>query len=280
MNLSLTQGLVFLSILWAIGWSMVILGFLTHLPIRLLAIFSLAVIALHNLADPIRAASFGVAAPLWNMLHQQGLIHIAGTPVVVAYPLVPWFAVMAAGYCFGPVLNLDPAERRRRMLRIGAVVTFAFLVIRTVNIYGDPRPWDGTSILSFLRVSKYPPSLDFVLMTLGPALLVLALFDRFTYSRTNPLLVYGKVPLFYFLAHFALLQALLFVLTYFRYGRVDFLFRPLPLGADPKTYPPDFGYPLWGVYLVWAAVVIALYPACLWFSRLKQRRTDWWLSYL
>ncbi|MEO8371410.1 MAG: heparan-alpha-glucosaminide N-acetyltransferase domain-containing protein [Candidatus Solibacter sp.] len=280
MNLSLTQGLVFLSILWAIGWSMVVLGFLVHLPIRPLAIFSVAVIALHNLADPIRAATFGAAAPLWNFLHQQGLFKIAGTPVVVAYPLVPWFAVMAAGYCFGPILQLDPPERRRWMLRIGTALTLAFIVIRAVNIYGDPSPWNGTSILSFLRVSKYPPSLDFVLMTLGPALLVLAVFDRRTFSRTNPLLVYGKVPLFYFLAHFALLHATLFVLTYLRYGRVDFLLRPLALGADPKTYPPDFGYPLWTVYLVWAAVVIALYPACLWFSRLKQRRNDWWLSYL
>jgi uncharacterized membrane protein len=280
MNLSLSQGFIFLTILWAIGLSMVILGFLIHLPIRPLAIFSIAVIALHNLADPIQAASLGAAAPLWNVLHQLGLINLAGAPVLVAYPLVPWFAVMAAGYCFGPILHLAPDERRRWMLRMGAALTVAFVVIRAINVYGDPSPWNGATLLSFLRVTKYPPSLDFILMTLGPALMLLSIFDRVNFSRTNPLLVYGKVPLFYFLAHFYLLHALLFVLTYFRYGHTEFLWRPLPVGADPKTYPPDFGYPLWAVYIVWAVVVIALYPACLWFSRLKQRRTDWWLSYL
>ena len=284
MNLSLTQGFVLLSILWAIGWCMIILALLIHLPLRVLAIFSIAVIALHNLADPVRAAAFGPFAPVWDILHQQALFRLGGIPVLVAYPLVPWFAVMAAGYCFGSIVTLDSARRRRWTLRIGAALTLAFLAIRGINIYGDPSPWTtsfpGMTALSFLRVTKYPPSLDFLLMTLGPALLLLAIFDRLTWSRANPLIVYGRVPLFYFLAHFYLLHALLFALTWLRYGRVDFLLRPLPMGGDAKLFPADFGYPLWGVYLVWAAVVIALYPACLWFSRLKQRRKDWWLGYL
>ena len=170
------------------------------------------------------------------------------------------------------------------MLRLGAASILAFLVLRAINIYGDPARWTtrfpGMTLLSFLRVTKYPPSLDFLLMTLGPALLILAYFDRRTLGPKNPLLVYGKVPLFYFLTHFALLHALLFPLTWVRYGRTSFLWHALALGADPKTYPPDFGYPLWFVYLMWAVVVIALYPACLWFARLKERRRDWWLSYV
>ncbi|MEO8596323.1 MAG: heparan-alpha-glucosaminide N-acetyltransferase domain-containing protein [Candidatus Solibacter sp.] len=284
MSFGLLDGPVFLTVLWALGWSMFLLGFLVRMPIRLLTVFSLAVIVLHNLADPIRAASFGSYAWVWNILHQAGFIQAGPVPVIAAYPLVPWFAVMAAGYCFGPVLSLEPARRRRWMVRLGAALTLTFIVLRAINVYGDPARWTtrfpGMTLLSFLRVTKYPPSLDFLLVTLGPALLMLAFFDRREFRSSNPLMVYGKVPLFYFLAHFALLHVLLFPLTYLRYGRADFLWHALTLGADAKTYPPDFGYPLWFVYVVWAAVVIALYPVCLWFSRLKQRRRDWWLSYL
>ena len=144
------------------------------------------------------------------------------------------------------------------MVRIGCGLTLAFLAIRGINIYGDPVRWTtqfpGMTVLSFLRCTKYPPSLDFLLMTLGPALLLLAWLDRLTFTRTNPLIVFGRVPLFYFLVHFYLIHAL-----------------TIPLGT---------GYPLWGVYLLWVGVVVAVYPVCLWFSRVKQRRDDWWVSYL
>ena len=174
MTFSLTQGVVLLTILWALGWSMVALGFLVRLPIRILAVLSIAVIALHNLADPVRASQFG-AAWIWNILHQPGVFRVGSVPVLAAYPLVPWIAVMALGFCFGPAVTLDPSERRRWMVRIGLGMTFAFLVIRGINIYGDPNRWSaqipGMTVLSFLKCTKYPPSLDFLLMTLGPALL-------------------------------------------------------------------------------------------------------------
>ena len=285
MTFSLTKGLVFLSILWALGWSMVVLGFLVRVPIRTLAVLSIGVIVLHNFADPVRASQFGGAAPVWNILHQPGVFRVDGALVLAAYPLVPWFAVMALGFCFGAVVTLEPARRRWWMLRIGLGLTLAFLVIRGINIYGDPNPWStkipGMTVLSFLRCTKYPPSLDFLLMTLGPALLLMAGLDRLTLTKTNPLLVFGRVPLFYFLVHFFLIHLLTIPFALVRYGHAAFLLNPLPsVGGQAKLYPPDFGYSLSVVYAVWIGVVTLLYPLCLWFSRVKERRDDWWLSYL
>ena len=276
---------MFLSILWALGWSMVALGFLVHIPVRTLAVLSIGVVVLHNLADPVRASQFGAAAPVWNILHQPGVFRVDGALVVAAYPLVPWFAVMALGFCFGGVVTLDPARRRWWMLRIGLGLTLAFLVIRGINIYGDPNPWStkipGMTVLSFLRCTKYPPSLDFLLMTLGPALLLMAWLDRLTLTKTNPLLVFGRVPLFYFLVHFFVIHLLTIPFALVRYGHAAFLLNPLPsIGGQAKLYPPDFGYSLAVVYAVWIGVVALLYPLCLWFSRVKERRDDWWLSYL
>lgn len=283
MNFSLVEGMVFLTVLWALGWSMVALGFLVRVPIGPLAALSIAVIALHNLADPVPASQFGGAAWVWNILHRPGVFHVGSATVHAAYPLVPWFAVMAAGYCFGPIVTLDPLRRRWWMMRIGGGLTLAFVAIRGINVYGDPTRWStqlpGMTVLSFLKVTKYPPSFDFLLMTLGPALMLLACLDRLAFSRNNPLMVFGRVPLFYFLVHFYLVHALTIPFAYLRYGRVGFLLHPLPSMGGTAPYPPDFGYPLWVVYAVWAGVVVALYPACLWFARLKQRRGDWWLSY-
>ena len=285
MTFSLVKGLVFLSILWALGWSMVALGFLVHIPVRTLAVLSIGVIVLHNLADPVRASQFGAAAPVWNILHQPGVFRADGALVLAAYPLVPWFAVMALGFCFGGVVTLDPARRRWWMLRLGLGLTLAFLVIRGINIYGDPNPWStkipGMTVLSFLRCTKYPPSLDFLLMTLGPALLLMAWLDRLTLTKTNPLLVFGRVPMFYFLVHFLVIHLLTIPFALVRYGHAAFLLNPLPsIGGEAKLYPPDFGYSLAVVYAVWIGVVALLYPMCLWFSRVKERRDDWWLSYL
>ncbi len=290
MSFSLWDGPVLLTILWALGWSMVALGFLSRLPLRLLAVGSVLVIVLHNLADPVTAQSLGTAGPLWNVLHQPGPVALDGITFLVAYPLIPWIAVMAAGFCFGPVLSLGPHERRAWMMRLGLGMIAAFLVLRAVNVYGDPRPWTtdvpGKTWLAFLRCTKYPPSLDFLLMTLGPALLLLAWFDRLSFSSVglsgyNPLLVFGRVPLFYFVLHFFLIRLLTIPFAYLRYGKIAFLLEPLPsFGGPSDRYPSDFGYDLGVVYGVWILVVVLMYPLCLWFSRLKQRRRDWWLSYI
>lgn len=285
MNFSLFSGVVLLSILWALGWSMVALGFLVYLPVRALAILSIAVLALHNLADSVQASQFGGAPWIWNILHQPGVFSAGGVLALSAYPLVPWIFVMAAGYCFGHVVALPLEQRRRWMARAGVALTVAFFVIRGVNVYGDPRPWSdqvpGMTVLSFLRCAKYPPSFDFLLMTLGPALLLMSWLDRMTLSKTNPLIVFGRVPLFYFLVHFYLIHFLTIPFALIRYGRVDFLFKAAGTMGDPaKVYPPHYGYDLWVVYAVWIGVVAIMYPLCRWFARVKERKQVWWLSYL
>jgi uncharacterized membrane protein len=282
---SLSSGILILNVLWALGWSMVALGFLVHLPGRVLAALSIAVILLHNLADPVQASQFGSAAWVWNVLHQPGMVRVDGAVALVAYPLVPWIFVMAAGFCFGPLVTFDAPRRRQWIARIGLGLTLAFLVIRAINVYGDPQRWSsrmpGMTVLSFLKCTKYPPSLDFLLMTLGPALLLLAWMDRATLTRTNPLIVFGRVPFFYFLIHFYLVHLLTIPFALVRYGSAAFLLNPLPsMRGSPKLYPLDYGYELWVVYAIWAGVVILLYPLCLWYGRLKERRSDWWLSYL
>ncbi|MGJ5813772.1 DUF1624 domain-containing protein [Paludibaculum fermentans] len=283
---SLTEGLVILEVLWALGWSMMILGGLCWLPLRLLASLSIAVIFLHNALDPVQGVLQRSLGWVWNVLHQPGVIPPQTPIFLLAYPLIPWFAVMSAGFCFGSVMVMEPAVRRQWMVRIGTAATAGFLVLRTVNIYGNPAPWSSQgsgamTVVSFLNVLKYPPSLDFLLMTLGPALLVLSVLDRMKFRPSNPLLVFGRVPLFYFLLHLYLIHALAVVLAILRYGSGSFLFHPLPsMGGPAELYPVGYGYPLWVVYVVWIGLVVALYPACLWFDGLKSTRKSWWLRYL
>jgi uncharacterized membrane protein len=275
---SFGRGAVILEVIWALGWSMVILGALVYLPVRWLAVHSIATIALHNLADGVKDGWF------WNVLHRQAAVPVGGMLVVVAYPLVPWFAVMAAGYCFGRVMTFETERRRRWLPRIGLGLTAAFVVVRAVNIYGDPQRWSGaipgTVVLSFLKVTKYPPSLDFLLMTLGPAILLLWWLDRVEMGDANPLIVFGRVPLFYFVVHLFLIHGLAVLLAALRFGHAGFMLSPLPSMGGPMVYPPDYGYGLGGVYAIWLAVVILMYPLCRWFGGVKRRRRDWWLSYV
>jgi uncharacterized membrane protein len=285
LTFSFLHGIVILSVLWVLGLSMIVLAGLVRLPVRWLTIGSVLVIALHNLTDLVNASQFGSFAWIWNILHQQGVFKVGGALVLVAYPLVPWVALMALGFCFGEVLTL-PAERRWRVLmRIGLATVATFLVVRGINVYGDPQPWShefpGRTVLSFLRCTKYPASLDFLLMTMGPAFLLLAWFDRIKFSRKNPLIVFGRVPFFYFVVHFYLIHLLTFPLALVHYGRAAFLLQPLPsFGGAAEVYPPNYGYGLWTVYAVWASVVVMMYPVCQWFAELKRRRKDWWLGYL
>ena len=289
MNFSFaTRYPVLLLVLWALGWSMIALAALVHLPRRVLAIASIAVIVLHDAFDGVQAAQFGAFSGLWNVLHQPGVFFLGEVAVVAGYPLVPWVAVMAAGFCAGPLLLRQPRERRRALLTWGTVLVVAFVVLRAVNIYGDPQPWSAQSsplltAISFLRTTKYPPSLAFLLMTLGPALLLLADFDRRGLADGHPLVVIGRVPFFFYVAHFWLLHLLASFMAWARYGNASFvfLFNPLPsMGGPAELFPAGFGYPLWVTYAVWIGVVLVLYPACRWFSAVKARRRDWWLSYL
>jgi uncharacterized membrane protein len=279
---------IFLLVLWALGLCMIGLALLIWLPIRVLGVLSIAVIALHNCLDGVSADQFGSAAWAWNLLHQSGAFTVAGATVIVGYPLIPWVAVMALGFCMGELFLLDRTVRRRRLAAIGAAATLLFIVIRMFNGYGDPAPWmvqrsPTYTVLSFLNTVKYPPSLDFLLMTLGPAFLALAWFDRPGLKPSNPLVVFGRVPLFFFVIHFYAAHAAAAVLALGQYGTgaLAFIFQPVPsMGGPPESFPPQFGYDLWVTYLVWALIVVALYPACRWFAAIKAQRRDWWLSYL
>ncbi|MEO8360030.1 MAG: heparan-alpha-glucosaminide N-acetyltransferase domain-containing protein [Vicinamibacteria bacterium] len=274
-----------LTVLWALGASMVALGFLVHLPTRVLGVLSLATIAAHNLFDGVPSPQFGEWAPLWTILHEPGVIMAGKTVWLVAYPLIPWIAVMSAGYCAGGLLRADAETRRRWLIRLGIGMTSLFFILRGLNVYGDPRPWSdsipGTVLMSFLRTQKYPPSLLFLLMTLGPALLLLAWFDHRDLPRNHPLVIIGRVPLFFFLLHFLLAHLLWFPLAFALYGDVAFLLGPMPsMGGAADTYPAGFGLSLGAVYAVWLTVLALSYPLCRWFAGVKERQTDWWLSYL
>jgi hypothetical protein len=175
---------------------------------------------------------------------------------------------------------------RRLTLKIGLALMIAFVLIRDANIYGDPAPWSVQSsgvftVLSFLRCTKYPPSLDFLLMTLGPALIYLAWLDKRQFSDANPLIVFGRVPLFYFLVRFYVVHILAVFMAWLRYGPISFIWGPPPsMGGSMKAFPANFGYPLWVVYVLWVLIVASLYPLCRWYAGVRARRRDWWLSYL
>jgi uncharacterized membrane protein len=275
-NFSLQYPL-FLITLFALGGSMIALAALIWLPIRALSVLSVAVILLHNTLDGVR-----IAHPLWNLLHQPGAFQIGGMVIIFGYPLISWIATMAAGFCFGEVLQLPPEHRRTILLRTGLAASLGFIALRFANVYGDPSKWNG-SALSFLNLTKNPPSLLFLLMTLGPVLLVLWVFDRLRFSERSPLLVFGRVPLFFFLAHFYLIHAISGLLAIFRYGAAgtSMFFSPPPAaGALPGLFPADYGYSLGITYLAWILIVATMYPLCRWYGDLKAARRYWWLSYL
>ena len=273
---------VALLVIWALGASMIALAALIHLPPRVLLAVSLALIALHNFFDKVKDTGWA-----WKILHQPGTFQIGGHTILVGYPLIPWIGVMSAGYCFGQVFLLDPARRRSILLRLGTAITAAFFVVRAINRYGDPRLWTIQksavfTVLSFLNCTKYPPSLDFLLMTLGPAILALALLEHARLEPANPFIVFGRVPLFYFVLHLSLIHSLAALLAGIRYGDLLFLFQhQLPTLAGPSPgFPADYGYNLPTCYFIWLCVVAIMYIPCLWYADLKLRHHNEWLSYL
>jgi uncharacterized membrane protein len=273
-------------VLWALGWAMIVLAGLIRLPLWTTAAFGVATVTLHNALDNISPAAFGAWAPLWSILHVPGLLF--ATPrvtVVLSYPLIPWVGVTALGYVLGHVY-LWPTERRRSfLLRLGLALTAAFLTLRALNIYGDSNRWSMQTsamrtVLSFLRTTKYPPSLLFLLMTLGPALLLLCALDRGTPALLRPALVFGRVPLFYYVVHMPLIHLTAVAVCFLRYGAVHWMFESPRPDLIPFTPPPGWGFDLPVVYLVWIAIVLTMYPLCRWFAGVKRRSDSPWLSYL
>ncbi len=270
-----------LLVLWALGWSMIALSALVWLPVSVVTAVGIVMIAGHNLLDSVRSAN-----PLFAILHAPGFVLNTKAHIVfVAYPLIPWIGVTAAGYALGQIYRWDAGRRRAFLLRLGFAMSAAFVLIRGINVYGDPARWTSQktvvlTMLSFLNTIKYPPSLLFLLMTLGPAVLLLWAADRGTPQWLRPASIIGKVPMFYYLLHFTLIHLLAVVVCYARYGSAHWMFESPDLGNYPFTAPPGWGYTLPVVYIIWIAVVLTMYPLCGWFAALKQRRSDRWLSYV
>jgi uncharacterized membrane protein len=280
-----------LQVIWAIGASMIVLAALVHLPQRAILGLGLLIVCGHNLLDSIRIPVWtnpAMPAPsalgkLWMLLHQSGLFPLFGypTPIVrVNYPLLPWIGVLAVGYVFAD-LWLLPTERRRRVLRqLGVAMIVAFVALRAANLYGDPLPWQPqgtpfTSIASFMNVQKYPPSLLYLLATLGPCLLCLSLFQGRTF--TNPLaralITYGRVPMFFYLLQWIWAHLCGMIVSAIHGAPVAAHFQSRAqtfLGAPP----PVFGGTLGDVYLCWALGIVALYLPCRWYAKIKARRRD------
>jgi uncharacterized membrane protein len=269
----------FALVLWALAWSMILMAVVVHLPRTIVLVVSLALIAGHNLFDGVQPDSLGAFALPWRLLHVPGFA-IPGV-LFVAYPLVPWVAVMALGYLLGRAYEWDAVRRHRFLLGVGLTLTVAFIALRYANGYGDPAPWATQrtgvmTVASFLNVRKYPPSLLFLLMTLGPALIALALAEHARGRVGRWLSVYGRVPLFFYVIHIFVAHLAAVILAFAQSGH----FRRIKVVTDSATIPEWYGVSLPGVYLFWAAVVLVMYFPCRRFARLKNTSTSWWLRYL
>jgi uncharacterized membrane protein len=270
-----------LVVIWALGWAMIVLSALVWLPAPAVLMFGIVVIAGHNLLDGVRSTH-----PLWALLHAPGfVVNRPGFVVFATYTLIPWVGVTAVGYALRQIYRWSPERRRAFLLRWGLGLTAAFVALRAFNLYGDPAPWalqasGALTVVSFLNVTKYPPSLLFLLMTLGPALLILRALDGGIPRLLRPALVFGRVPLFYFLVHLPLIHLLAVIVCYAQNGAAHWMFESPDLASYPFTPPPGWGLPLPVIYAIWVLVVVMLYPLCRWFASVKQRRPDTWLSYL
>lgn len=281
-------------VIWVIGLSMIVMAGLIYLPMRVIAAFGIALIAGHDLLDPIQVApqaafsgEVNFLEAIWIILHQPGVIPLFGgkSTVFVAYPFIPWVGVMAVGYATGQVYQWTAERRRKWFLYAGIAATALFVAIRLTNIYGDPSAWAPQSssvftLLSFLNTTKYPPSLLFLLMTLGPALIVLALTDRIDGKALwqNISITFGRVPMFYYLLQMPVAHAMGVIISLMAGKEIAYFFMNFPESA--AAAPPDSGFPLWVVYAAWIVGLALLYPLCLWYGNFKRRSRHWLLSYL
>jgi uncharacterized membrane protein len=287
-------------VLWVIGWCMILMAGLVKLPIPAIGTLGLIVIGGHNLIDPyldtlIPLLGGSSLAGLWKVLYlgfYAGPIRLGahGPNLIVLYSIIPWIGVMAAGYAFGGVLVLEPARRNQICWRLGLGAVALFLVLRGFDLYGDPRPWNAAgpgqpgaapmpALLAFLNANKYPASLDFLLMTLGPTIALIPLVDGARGALARWIAVFGRVPFFFYLLHIPLIHALALGVSAVRLGEVSpWLFANHPMGNPPA--PERYTWSLGLLYGVWAGAIVVLYFACHWFADLKARRKNWWLSYL
>lgn len=282
----LTYSFIILQVIWAIGISMLVLSALVFLQDQSILIIGLVIVFGHNVLDNIQTHGSGFKDLLWYTLHQPDVATIEGHLVNFVYPALPWTGLMALGYVCGNLYKKEfPAEQRRRsLLTLGAGAILLFLLLRGFNSYGEPYPWSTQStatftVLSFLNLTKYPPSLQFLLMTMGPALIFLALSDSVSQRIARPFLTFGRVPLFFYIAHLYIIHALAMAFLVFS-GRDwhEYIFSAQGIRSGALI---DFGLDIGGVYLVWLIIIILMYPLCKWYQIYKENNPlKWCLSYL
>lgn len=286
-NFDITYTNIYFIVIWALGVSMIALAGLIHLPKKLIIATGIILVAGHNLLDNIHVQGNNLKAFSWALIHDQNFFDWNGRNVLVGYPTLPWIGIMALGYSLGNLYlpDISAAKRKKTLLILGTSAILLFVILRLVNGYGDPKPWSEQqsgvrTFLSFLKANKYPPSLLYALMTLGPSMIFLALTENANSSVSRVVAVYGRVPMFYYIIHIFLIHLATMIatpiFTDFSW-KIWILKEPLWFTGTLKGY----GYSLGIVYLVWIAVVVSVYPLCKWYDRYKTNHKEkWWLSYL
>ena len=279
-------------VIWMLGWCMVLMGAIIWLPMWAIATFGVSVIFLHNFIDLLPAAtkeqlSQSALAPLWQILYFGGPIQLGthGPTLAVLYSIFPWIGVMAAGYAFGAVVTMERERRDNICVAIGVAAIVLFFILRTTDVYGDPRHWHATAQMQiptffrYINTTKYPASLQFLLMTLGPTILLMPLFDRARGKIGEFMATFGRVPMFYYLLHIPAIHFAALIVSLVRQGKVDgWLFANHPMMNPP---PPD-GY-MWSLgllYLVFIVVVAALYIPCRWYAQRKSTAPATWMRFI
>ncbi len=273
-----------LEVLWATGFGMIVLALLIRAPKPFIAVVAILIIAGHNLLDNADLPKEGIAGNLITILWNGvgALIPIGANRFIFAiYAAIPWTGALLLGYVFGGLYkkDYDAVKRRKILVLSGCAFIALFIVLRLINHYGDPAPWAvqrnaAHTLLSFINARKQTPSLLFMLMTLGPILVLLAFAEGVSNRITRFFIVYGNVPYFYFILHLTLLRVINVAGVILAGIPLDFQ-KPSPVWAAP-----GFGIPLWGVYLCWLGIIVLMYFPCRWYGRYKQTHTHWWLSYI
>lgn len=277
--------LILLVVIWALGISMIVLAGLIHLPRRFILVAGLLLVAGHNSLDKIHVPGSDWKAVGWALLHEFTYFDYKQVDLFVGYPILAWIGVMALGYCFGSYYLLEAPVRKKKLIQLGSGLIILFFAIRALNIYGDPVPWTSQdsavrTLLSFINAAKYPPSLVYLLMTLGPSILFLAFAEAPAGKVKQAFVTIGRVPMFYYLLHLYLIHGLAILAAVVTgYGVAPMVNFETWVTMNPAL--KGYGFNLWLVYGVWIFVVAALYPLCVWFDRYKrEHRQFWWLSYL
>ncbi len=280
--------LIALQTIWSIGISMIILGLMIWLPFPVILVSGLLIVLGHNSLDFYEKGLTQTPGICYDLLHHFGIHHLWGNHnLLILYPFLSWSGLMMLGYCFGKIIaNADEKQRKNSLITMGVAVILFFIVLRATNMYGDPDHWSSQknalfTFLSFINTHKYPPSLLYMCMTIGPALLFLAIFSKTKNRLTDFISIYGRVPFFYYIIHFYIIHVVSMLLFFTRGHSFAEGINDHSGGFLPNFIKPGEGYNLWVVYGIWLAIVLSLYPLCKWYDSYKRNHPEKkWLSYL